>query len=940
MTKSFRNSLGYEVLNPEMFAKIAGSDIKSKELSSQEQNDIVSELKSFDISDPNLNPDNPNLHSSSFSVDPLFGDNIIQHFENVGAYQSKELETKLLKFAKVEIPEPPTHYNGIISGYNFFDVNLNQWIYVEYPTETTVIFDCETFVKSGNLAILATFFSERGYYIWVHEAFNNTSLEYKPQLLDLGPVVKICIGVNVNFDAARVKETYLLQKPSITYIDTRSMFNVCHGLTSDLMMLFDTYKWNESMNPYCKYGSKASMLDSYNFYFRESEPMEEGSKAVRDVFVNCETINEMCEVAGGKDILYEYAIKDTYYTFKIFKKVIHEFLYYAPNPTHLSAMAILGSPKPTLDNNWHEWVSHCEELFEESLETITSSLSQMALDLMTEFQENDAMDTDSDPWNKYLSWYVDTKLVKKTVKVYEVHQINSPNPITINVPHGHAVGEYLEQQLVGLTMLRTSSGKIKAKKVSEKVDYVARNVNSYGKPEWFVKGVKKPITTKTVLAHYLCRLRWKGFPVYKSEDMGFCYRDENSVERKIPHKTGGDANVGGLLSKDYIKYFENGTLTAENPLAKALMDASARNAYWSSVRSRVKDVLTYKVPNPLNNGIPTLVAAAQVCPHNTVSSRTGQNLLNTVPGVKKEKIGTELKSMFMAPEGYKVVGADISAQEAQIFAMFADSYAGVSGSTPIGNIIINGSKDNEDDIHYKLAKIAGISRSDAKRINYGVNYGAGEKTVVKTLAMCNPDMGHGELVALAQKILEVSKGYKRGDHYYNGMSSKGFNFINDEIKGPNVSTRFLETRFSAALTNDPHNRNYMSLQNTTIQGAGADFLRCMLVDCKYLSDKYDLGALFMISLHDEMFYLVPEHNALKFAACFEMAHIRTWCFFQVKLGLHDLPLQRAFADGVFVGNRWCKELGSNVTVSNPVNTLEGREYSHRELIPIMSELFV
>lgn len=939
--KSARNSLGYQCLNEDMTAKILGTsdDIRSKILSEIEKNNVLSNLQSFSIENPENKPDDSNLYNQSFNCEPLLKNNIEQHFEAMASSQVKELESLLHQFAELKPVSLPLHYQNITKGWNFF--NGESWEISSVPSESVIVFDTETFVQAGNFAIIATIFSSRGYYIWVHEAFHDDTVPYTSQLLNLGPHVKIAIGVNVCFDAARVEESYLLQQPSIAYIDTRSMFQICHGLTSDLMKTFTTYKWNEHMNPYCKHGSKASLLDSYNFYYRKTEPMDEGSKKIRDVFVNCSTINEMVEVAGGRETLYEYAIKDCYYTFKIFKKVFYEFLYYSPSPVSFSAMVILGSPKPALDNNWYEWIQNCENLYLKALTTITDSLSLMADELYTEFKENDALDVDSDPWYRDLSWYMDTATVNKTIRTYEIYQASSNVPLLVNVPHGEQVAKYIEHIHGHLNLLKTSSGKIKAKKVTESIKTIPRNEKSYGKPEWYVKSKKSPITTKSILAHYLCGLSWRGFPIYKTRDKGFCYRDEYAVEHKIPHKKGGDANVGGLLSKDFIHYFNNGTLTARNPRALELMNASASIAYWTSVRSRITDVLTWKVPNPLNNNELTLMTSGQVVPANTVSGRTGQRLLNTVPSIKKDKIGTELKTMFTAPMNWKIVGADIDGEEQQIFAMFADSKIGVSGSSPVGSVVLTGSKENKDDYHYLMANKAGIDRKTAKFVNYGINYGAGIKTVSKTIALSNPSMLEAERNSLSTKIIEIAKGYRSGNRFYNGTSSEGFNFINDLLASDDVKTSFLHTKISAALNprNDIQDRNYMSNQNWSIQAAGTNFLHCILCACKYLNSKYNLGALFMISLHDEIFYLVPEANAEKFAACFLQAHIWTWALFQYKLGLYDLPLQRMFISGIYVGNKWVKELGDNVTVSNNTNTVEGKEYKHKELIPIMNKLF-
>ena len=198
-----------------------------------------------------------------------------------------------------------------------------------------------------------------------------------------------------------------------------------------------------------------------------------------------------------------------------------------------------------------------------------------------------------------------------------------------------------------------------------------------------------------------------------------------------------------------------------------------------------------------------------------------------------------------------------------------------------------------------------------------------------------------ERQALVYKILEIKKGVKEGIYYKGGMDSEGFNYITDLISVDEPQTPFLHCTMSKALMEkyDVKNKCATTRINWTIQRSGAEMLACMLVACEYLNRKYNLGALFMISLHDEIFYIVPEENRMKFAACFLMAHIWSWSFFHYKLGLYDIPLQRVFISGVYVGNRWSKDLHSTQTISNPKNDQNGVELTHKDLIPYMSHLF-
>ena len=942
-----KNQLGYQILGPNMVSKILGPNLFEKLLTDQEISEIIERFHYFDLPNPLTFPEDKNLYDQDFKVPELLGKDIEEHFENMSHQLVGNLRELLDKFAAIKTPKFPAHFNffeddytsRVHGWYRYIDKEEGYWEQCDEISEKVAVFDCETFVQSpcGNWAVIGTAVTEHYYYLWIHKSFHY-DMEFEKELIDLGNTVEIVIGHNVCFDYARVSDTYKLSRPRYRYIDTRSMFNICHGLTSSLMGLFEDEGFDEKKNPYCKYGSKADLVSAYNFYFRHDAPMKKDAKEIRDVFVDCSTIKEMHDIAG-RDKLYEYAMRDVYYTFKLFSAVWEEYCFHCPTDTALTAMTILGSPKITLDERWYEWFENCEKEFHKDQKFIADTFQEMA-DETVAYPEKGVIIED-DPWLSQMDWSANTSMSKKVVKVYELYDVEGTT-WTVKVPHGAPVGETLEEFAEPKDFfVRTKSGGLKKKKIDEEITMEPTYPNIYGVPRWYLKACKSPITAKSQLSHYLLRLSWSGQPIIMTPDQGWCISREGLYE-KVPHKKGKEFNVGNMLTKDFIEYYEKGLMGAENDKARAIMDASVRCSYWLSVRSRVADVLINKSKNPF--GADALVCGGEVAPHNTVSGRGGQRLWYTVPGAQAHKIGTEIKTRVKAPEGWSIVGGDIDGQELQIFSMYADCKYGVSGSSPVAFSVINGNKDDKTEPHWLLAKLAEIERKGAKTINYGIQYGAGFPTVDQTLAKLNPLMPEADRHQLVFKILKLKKGTKMGTgrnaRYKDGMDSEGFNYMLDLIDEFLPRTPFLETIMSKALMPDydVQNRNFTSVQNWTIQRSGADFLACMIVACEYLSKKFNLDALFMISMHDEIFYLVPSYNEMKFAACFLMAHIWTWAFFQYKLGLYDIPLRRIYISGVYVGNRWSKSLDSTKTVSNPVNDQEGREVTHNELIPFLEAL--
>ena len=125
--------------------------------------------------------------------------------------------------------------------------------------------------------------------------------------------------------------------------------------------------------------------------------------------------------------------------------------------------------------------------------------------------------------------------------------------------------------------------------------------------------------------------------------------------------------------------------------------ASGKNAWLKLVKNG-------KIYGQVNtNG-----AATGRCTHNR------PNIAQT-PSVGAE-YGRECRELFVAPEGYSLVGADLSGLELRCLAHYMARFDGGA----YGDVVVNG------DIHTQNQKAAGLpSRSSSKTFIYGFLYGAG-----------------------------------------------------------------------------------------------------------------------------------------------------------------------------------------------------------------------
>jgi DNA polymerase gamma 1 len=106
--------------------------------------------------------------------------------------------------------------------------------------------------------------------------------------------------------------------------------------------------------------------------------------------------------------------------------------------------------------------------------------------------------------------------------------------------------------------------------------------------------------------------------------------------------------------------------------------------------------------------------------------------------------------------------------------------------------------------------------------------------------------------------------------------------------------------------------------NWVVQSSGVDYLHLLIVSMDYLIRKYDINARYLISVHDELRYLVSEADRYRAALALQIANVWTRSLFAYKLGMDDLPQGVAFFSAVDVDKVLRKEVDMPcVTPSQP-----------------------
>ena len=224
-------------------------------------------------------------------------------------------------------------------------------------------------------------------------------------------------------------------------------------------------------------------------------------------------------------------------------------------------------------------------------------------------------------------------------------------------------------------------------------------------------------------------------------------------------------------------------------------------------------------------------------PHfNETQTKTGR-LSSDTPNIQNFTNIKEIKELFIAPDGYKMVSVDYSQIELRI--------ATIRYKEPLWIDIYK----NNGDIHQQTADLLGIDRKLAKQVNFSIIYGVSPYGLSDRLNV-DLDTAINILDTFNNKIPNIMRGIK-------------------QVKDKLVYEGYITTIFGRKLYYPDvyHNRSnkhgIRSGVNAYIQGSGADIFRLAIVKLhnyakirEYINNK-DL--LILGNIHDELlFYIKTE----------------------------------------------------------------------------------
>jgi DNA polymerase gamma 1 len=106
----------------------------------------------------------------------------------------------------------------------------------------------------------------------------------------------------------------------------------------------------------------------------------------------------------------------------------------------------------------------------------------------------------------------------------------------------------------------------------------------------------------------------------------------------------------------------------------------------------------------------------------------------------------------------------------------------------------------------------------------------------------------------------------------------------------------------------------------------------------YLMRRMKIDGRFLLSIHDEVRFLVKEKDSEKAALALQISNLWTRCLFALRVGIHDLPLNVAFFSAVDVDNVLRKEVDMDcVTPSNPTPIPRGISLDITKILELVKD---
>lgn len=388
-----------------------------------------------------------------------------------------------------------------------------------------------------------------------------------------------------------------------------------------------------------------------------------------------------------------------------------------------------------------------------------------------------------------------------------------------------------------------------------------------GQPHW-VKNAKETGPLSGNVSAYLLDLYWdsKKVSLYKPAKGEGTVPKWRTEDGPLPHPMGGNSNLGTPLCSDYVGFAKSGMLESKAVGKEGLVNIFEHLdscTQWVSYRSRYNTIYRRSVREGLDLSVADLNGTGTV-------SRRSVGLWVVLPKPNKNKIGSDVMTHIVPPDGYDLVTADFVSQESRIAcAVYGDAKAGKHFSTEWTKAVMVGRKEDKTDAHNLTAARFQIPRRDAKTINFLLQYGGGLLKLICSLILIKGISKHE-----AEKMcIDFMHWYKDRN---TGVAAPIFNALKQAAHKEHGETYLLSVR-------QPNSINPKFLfdssafhtlrTNWPIQSAGVDEKHCLISLIEHYAKTLGIAKdiQFALDVHDRVGYFARKEVSHMMPAVFNKA---------------------------------------------------------------------
>jgi len=262
--------------------------------------------------------------------------------------------------------------------------------------------------------------------------------------------------------------------------------------------------------------------------------------------------------------------------------------------------------------------------------------------------------------------------------------------------------------------------------------------------------------------------------------------------------------------------------------------------------------------------------------------------LQNIPNPESE-LGSKVRGLFRAPEGYRLLVADYAQMELRILAsmigyggLYDGFMAGIDAHTQTAVLVYNKQEEFAKDPDYMKHPENMWMRSAAKTLNFAIVYGAGAAKVAATIGISveeaqqlldNHKVAFPEVYEFRDKIMALARSRRKSPYIRTilGRKRRVWEVLRNvaEIEAPKLP--WYEPQKHQAAVRSVISRGERQVFNSLVQGSLGDIIKLAMVRMdKVLSEdavKNPGREIQMIlSVHDELVLLCPEDRVAEGSA--------------------------------------------------------------------------